>query len=64
MSQDQPSIGEIMRTAAEFVDAIVGQIDDAERYERWDETFDLVMQHVIDRVKVSKPDYLDPIHRD
>lgn len=121
MSQDQPSLREIIRTTAEFVDGIVDQVDDAERYnalcvshllrvadreltmdeqqerrqlgsletfmgekgpigelygklcrgiragrydERWDETLELVMQHVIDRVKVSKPEHLDPSHRD
>jgi hypothetical protein len=37
----------------------------AGRYDdRWNEAFDLILQDLIDRVKVSRPDYLDDVHRD
>lgn len=30
---------------------------------RWDEAVQLVLAHVVDKVRVSKPEYLDPLHR-
>lgn len=121
MSQDQPDIPEIIKTVKEFIDDMLGKVDNADRYnalcashllgvaqrelefgrqqyeeqlerlanftgehgsldtligklckgiragrydDRWDETFELILQDVIARVKVSRPDYLDDMHRD
>lgn len=37
----------------------------AGRYDgQWDEMLELVLLDVIDRVKVSRPDHLDDVHRD
>lgn len=31
--------------------------------QRWDEAFDLVLAHVIGKVRVTKPEHLDTMHR-
>jgi hypothetical protein len=38
-------------------------IRDGECDARWDEAVALVMDQVVAKVKVTKPDYLDPMHR-
>ena len=120
MSQDHPSIGELLRTVREFIDDITPKLDGQDRYhalcasylvaiverelvdgggldrdeaaalqafngaqsalpaayaelasdirngqydQRWDELMALLMQHVVNKVSVSKPDYLHAMHR-
>lgn len=108
MSQDQPSLLEILKVVREYLDEIKDVVPEKDRYhalccsyllavaerevasgtlaesrdvrereiaelatrlragrcdDDWDRTFSLVMQQVIDKVKVSKPDHLDPLHR-
>lgn len=120
MSQDLPSLPELLRTVREFVDEITPQLDGRDRYhglcasyllsiaeremalgpeidadeqsmlahfigmetdlahgyatlarairsgsldERWDQLMSLLTRHVVNKVRVTKPDHLHPMHR-
>lgn len=120
MSQDLPTLPDLLRSVREFIDDITPQLDGRDRYHalcaaylldlaqreialgpqldaaekamlahfigmetdlahgyatlarairggsldaRWDELMTLLLQHVVDKVRVTKPDHLHPMHR-
>ncbi|HMM75285.1 MAG TPA: DUF6285 domain-containing protein [Gammaproteobacteria bacterium] len=120
MSQDLPTLPDLLHTVREFVDEIAPQLDGRDRYhalcasyllgivqrelalgpridaeersmlahfigmdsdlehgyatlarairsgsldERWDSLMTLLLRHVVNKVRVTKPDHLHPMHR-
>ncbi|MGH8595195.1 MAG: DUF6285 domain-containing protein [Gammaproteobacteria bacterium] len=52
------------RALPEAIRALAAEIRSGDCDGRWDETFAIVLEHVIEKVRVSKPEHLDPLHRE